>query len=1151
MVPARDSVRESAHLPAHPQASTGSSAEAFPLSAAQRGIWFAQHLLPDVPITIAQCVEVVGDLDVEALRTAGARASRELGTGMLRIVEHDGEPAQVVDETLDDQMKLVDLRSEADPAQAAEDWMRAEYSAPIDLLTDRLIESAVLRIGEDRQYWYARIHHIALDGFGAMTYMNRVAELYTAAVEGVQAAEHKASPVREICEDEARYRESTRFAKDREYWAERTQNLPEPISLASSTAAVGAFSLVAGGPMPVATESAIEMHESAFTPIAIAAVAAFLSRLTGESDVALSLPVSARTTAQMRRSGGMVSNVIPLRVQVDNETTVSELVSQVQLELTGALRHQRFRHEDIRRGLGSGAGSRGFFGPAINIMMFHSEIRLGSALGRMRVLTTGPVEDLSVNIYPSVAGSRPHIDFEANPNLYTGEDLHGHHARFLEYLTQFAGADGAAPVSELDVLHDDERAELVPLRGPAAGAPRLLPDLLADGVAANPDGIAILAGDERVTYRELDARSNQLARLLVQRGVGPESFVALSFARSVEALVAVWAVAKSGAAFLPIDPELPVDRKLHMVTDSGVLVGLTTAAQRAALPSSVDWLVTDDAATAARFSSLPTDPVTDADRRRHLAVGNPAYVIYTSGSTGLPKGVVVTHAGLANFAAAARPELGITSSSRVLRFSSASFDASVFEMVQAFSAGATMVVAPPEVYGGDDLVDLLRSQRVTHIISAPTVLGSVDPSGLADLTAVVVGGDVCTPDLVGNFADVCRFTNSYGPTETTIVITTGRPLSKADRITIGAPIQGASALVLDRRLRPVPVGAIGELYLAGPALARGYHDRRGLTSERFVANPFEEPGSRMYRTGDEVRWTPDHELMFVGRADHQVKIRGFRIELGEIDAALTSQDGIDFAVTIAHERSNGAIALVSYVRPRTGHAVDPAAVIARAGEFLPGHMLPSVVMVIDRVPLTTAGKLDRRALPIPVFGAAAEEYREPVTAAEKAIAEVVAELLGAPRVGVDDSFFAVGGDSIIAIQLVARAKERGLRFSARDVFERKTIAEIAKIAVPVEASDVAALVELDGGGIGAVPLTPIVHSMLDRGGPDAFFQAIALTLPDGITEAALSAAVAALTDRHDALRARFVPAGDGWVFETRADSLDPSRLLRRVAVDYY
>ncbi|MGW6376760.1 non-ribosomal peptide synthase/polyketide synthase, partial [Rhodococcus sp. NPDC055112] len=1148
MVPARDAVRESDARHSHSQLDADRGVEAFPLSAAQRGIWFAQHLLPDVPITIAQCVEVVGDLDVETLRAAGALGSREMGTGMLRIVERDGEPAQVVDETLNDQMKVIDLRSAADPAQAAEDWMRAEYSAPIDLLTDRLIESAVLRLGADHYYWYARIHHIALDGFGAMTYMNRVAELYTAAAEGRPAAEHTASPVREICEDEARYRESTRFAKDREYWMERTQDLPEPISLAASTAAVGAFSLVAGGPMAAATAAAMEGQDSQFTPTAIAAVAAFLSRLTGESDVALSLPVSARTTARMRRSGGMVSNVIPLRVQVGNGTTVSDLVSQVQLELTGALRHQRFRHEDIRRGLGSGAGQRGFFGPAINVMMFHSEIRLGALTGRMRVLTTGPVEDLSVNIYPSVAGSRPHIDFEANPNLYTAEDLDGHHARFLEYLTQFAAADGAALVSDLDVLHDDERAELVPLRGPAGSDARLLPDLFADGATVNPDGLAILAGDDRVSYRELDARSSQLARLLIDSGVGPESFVALSFVRSVEALVAVWAVAKSGAAFLPIDPELPVDRKLHMVTDSGVLVGLTTAAQRGVLPSSVDWLVTDDEETIARYSVLSTDPVTDEDRRRPLRTGNPAFVIYTSGSTGLPKGVVVTHAGLVNFAAAARQELDITSESRVLRFSSASFDASVFEMLQAFTAGAAMVVAPPEVYGGEDLVDLLRSERVTHIISAPTVLGSVDPKGLVDLQAVVVGGDVCTPDLVEKFADVCRFTNSYGPTETTIVITTGRPLSVHDRITIGGPIQGASALVLDRLLRPVPVGAVGELYLAGPALARGYHERRGLTSDRFVANPFAEPGSRMYRTGDEVRWTPDHELMFVGRADHQVKIRGFRIELGEIDAALTSQDGIDFAVTIAHERSNGAIALVSYVRPRTGHAVDPAAVITRAGEFLPGHMLPSAVMVIDRVPLTTAGKLDRRALPIPVFGTAAAEYREPVTEAEKLIAEVVSELLGVQRIGVDDSFFAVGGDSIIAIQLVARAKERGLRFSARDVFERKTIAEIAKVAVQVEGTESAALEELAGGGIGTVPLTPIVHSMLDRGGPGTFFQAIALTLPDGVDHASLTAAVAALTDRHDALRARFRPDGDGWVFETRADSLDPERLLRRVTV---
>ncbi|WP_051637413.1 non-ribosomal peptide synthase/polyketide synthase [Rhodococcus sp. UNC363MFTsu5.1] len=1133
---------------------SASGGELFPLSAAQRGIWFAQHLLGDVPIAIAQYVEIVGDLDVEALANAGATAAREMGTGMLRIVEVDAEPFQQIDHSLRDRMAHVDFRGAEDPHAAAEAWMRAEYSAPMDLLSDRLIESATLRVADDHYYWYSRIHHIALDGFGAMTFMGRTAERYTAAVEGREPDELKASALPDISAEEATYRASSRFEKDREHWAERARDLPPAISLSGRTGPVGSSSLVVSGPLPAAAEAAVarvaeRQPGASLATVAVAAVAAYLSRLTGEDDIALSLPVSARTTAKLRRSGGMVSNVVPLRLAVADDTTSADLIGEVALELTGALRHQRYRHEDIRRDAGSGGARRGFFGPAINIMMFHSEIRLGELIGRLNVLTTGPVEDISVNIYPSVAGSRAHIDFEANPNLYSAEELRGHHARFLEFFAAFAAADPDAAVTALEVLHPDEYSELVPFRGPAALPARTLPDLLTAGVAANPDGVAIWTSETEVSYRELEAKSNQLARLLIDAGAGPETFVALAFSRSADALVACWAVAKTGAAFVPIDPKLPADRIRHMLDDSGVLLGLTGADQVSLLPDFVDWIVLDETAVRRRCESRSAARISDADRVVPLAVENTAYMIYTSGSTGVPKGVLVTHAALVDFDAASRDELRITAASRVLRFSSASFDASVFEMIQAFSAGATMVVAPEQMFGGDELAELLREQRVTHIMSAPTLLSTVDPKGLEHLEAVVVGGDVCTPDLVARFADVCRFTNSYGPTETTIVITIGDPLDGAAPITIGRPIQGAEALVLDRKLRPVPVGVVGELYLAGTGLARGYHRRPELTADRFVANPFGAPGSRMYRSGDEVRWTADHQLDFVGRSDFQVKIRGFRIELGEIDAALLDQDGIDFAVTIAYETASGSTALVSYVRPEPGADIDPAAVTGRLAEFLPAHMVPAAVMTLERVPLTSAGKLDRRALPEPVFGSRDQQYRAPSTDAERLIAGVVEETLGLDRLSVDESLFAVGADSIIAMQIVARTRALGLSFTAREVFERKTVAEIAKIAVPVTAAPAPALTELEGGGVGTVALTPIVASILDRGDFDAFYQSVLLTLPEQVDGDRLGRALQAVLDRHDALRSRLRRDADGeWVFETGAPgTVDAGAVITRVA----
>nr|EJI95569.1 non-ribosomal peptide synthase domain TIGR01720 domain protein [Rhodococcus sp. JVH1] len=1147
----------------HTESVTGNTpgqSDLFPLSAAQRGIWFAQHLLGEVPIAIAQYVEIANfDLDIDLLSAIGPVALRELGTGLLRVVEWDGEPFQQIDEALAFEMTHLDLRSEDDPLVAAQAWMRGEYSSPIDLVNDRLIRTAMLRLADDHYYWYSRIHHIALDGFGAMTFMNRAAELYTAAVEGREPATFRASGLREIVEEEARYRTSTRFEKDRTHWAERSRHFPHPISLAGRAAGLGTPSLVASAPLPSATEIALrrllERQQGAtFAVAAVAAVTAFLSRLTGEGDVVLSLPVSARTTAKLRNSGGMVSNVVPVRLPVHAETTFADLIRQTQLELTGALRHQRYRHEDIRRDAGVGGDRRGFFGPSINIMMFHDEIRLGPAIGRLHVLTTGPVEDLAVNIYPGVAGHPAHIDFEANPNLYTEEQLRSHHARFLEFFAAVVESAASDRIGTLDVLHADERADLVPFHGPRIEPSRLLPELLADGVAAAPNGAAIQVSGREISYRDLDADSNRLARLLIEAGAGPETCVALSLPRSAESLLAFWAVAKTGAAFVPIDPKLPTERITHMLADSGALVGITLDELCPSLPDTTRWIVLDDATVRARCARLSDAAITDWDRRAPLSVHNAAYMIYTSGSTGVPKGVVVTHNGLANFAATARPELGITRESRVLRFSSASFDASVFEMIQAFSAGATMVVAPPEMYGGSELVDLLREQRVTHIISAPTVLNTVDPGGLEQLEAVVVGGDVCTPDLVERFGAVCRFTNSYGPTETTIIITVGEPLTPGAPITIGRPIQGASVVVLDRKMRSVPVGVVGELYLAGPALARGYHNRHTLTAERFVANPFGEPGSRLYRTGDEVRWVcspgaagDDYALEFIGRSDSQVKIRGFRIELGETDAALLAQHGVNFAATVIQQTAGGTPTLVSYVRLDAGCEFDPVAIVEGVAAVVPSHMVPSIVMRLEHVPVTAAGKLDRSALPQPHFGSREHEFRAPSTSAEKLLADLVAETLGLERVSVDDSLFGLGGDSIVAMQIAARARALGLSFTARAVFEHKTIAAIARVAEQVEPESAVVLEELAGGGVGRIPLTPIMYSMLERGPFVDFSQAVLLTLPADVDSDRLSATLAAVLDHHDVLRSRFFHDGSTWVFETVATgTVATDRLISQI-----
>ncbi len=663
---------------------------------------------------------------------------------------------------------------------------------------------------------------------------------------------------------------------------------------------------------------------------------------------------------------------------------------------------------------------------------------------------------------------------------------------------------------------------------------------MATAVEADPTGTALVFADATTTiaeigYAELDERSTRLARLLIARGLGPEDLVAVGIPRSVESVLAVWAIAKTGAGFVPVDPNYPADRVDHMVTDSGAKLGLTVAQVRDGLPDSVEWLTIDTADFATALAEFPGDPVTYADRLRPLRAEHPGYVIYTSGSTGKPKGVVVTQAGLSSFCDEQRERYRVGSDSRTLHFASPSFDASVLELLLALGGAATMVVAAPTVLGGDELANLLRREGVTHAFVTPAALASVDPAGLDELRVVVAGGEACPAELVRRWVlplgdgETREFFNGYGPTETTIMTNISAPLVPGETVTIGGPIRAITEYVLDEHLAQVPRGAVGELYIKGAQVARGYHRRPGLTAARFVANPFEADGSRLYRTGDLVRWTAAGELEYVGRNDFQVKIRGFRIELGEIDAVLAGHDTVDFAVTVGHELPSGATILVSYVHAAPGQAADPDTLIEYAGHSLPAHMVPTTLMLLDEIPLTPVGKLDRAALPEPVL--AAREFRAPANALEEMVATVFTDLLDpGTEVGADDDFFELGGNSLIATRVAARLGAAiSARVPARLLFEAPTVADLALRLEP-----------LKGEG-GRLPLAPMPRPdriplslaqqrmwFLNQFDPDSAANNIpfAFRLSGALNVAALQAAVGDVIERHESLRTVY-PATDG------------------------
>ncbi|MCU1646238.1 MAG: putative non-ribosomal peptide synthetase, partial [Nocardia sp.] len=676
-----------------------------------------------------------------------------------------------------------------------------------------------------------------------------------------------------------------------------------------------------------------------------------------------------------------------------------------------------------------------------------------------------------------------------------------------------------------------------------SGSP-LFGQLLTAAVESAADAIAVRfnptgdSADQReISYRDLDARSSQLARELIGRGVGPGDMVAIGITRSIESVLAVWAVAKTGAAYVPVDPAYPPDRIEHLLTDSGAVLGLTTREYRAALGTSTYWIELDDPVWTQRIEAHPAHPISYADRVRSLTEQHPAYVIYTSGSTGKPKGVVVTHTGLAGLAAAEREHYGVTSDSRVLHVCSPSFDVSVLELLLAFTAGATLVVAPAGVFGGVELAELLGRERVTHVLITPGALESVDASGLDELSTVVVAGDKFGPELVGRWATGSRsFYNGYGPTEATILATSSAPLLPGEGITIGSAVPGVGAYVLDSRLRPVPDGVVGELYLSGPALAQGYNQRPGLTAERFVASPFGDatgtPGARLYRTGDLVKRTSaaggesdaGGVIEYLGRSDFQVKIRGLRIELGEIDNALTTHADVDYAATLGKTLPSGVTALVSYVLPRPGTTLDTAELASFIGESLPAYMVPTAIVVLDEIPLTPVGKLDRAALPEPVF--AAREFRAPSTPAEEAVAQVFATLLipdnPEARVGADDDFFELGGNSLLAAQAAARiGTALGTRVPVHVLFEASTVAALAAQldggAAPVAGAALGSLPRPE-----RIPLSFAQQRMwfLNRFDPGSAVDNIplAVRLSGAIDVEALRAAARDLVARHEVLR---------------------------------
>ncbi|MGJ7874794.1 amino acid adenylation domain-containing protein [Streptomyces rochei] len=1105
-----------------------------PLTAAQAGVWFAQALRPDSPIfRAAEYLEIHGPVDPALFEQALRHTTAEADALHIRFTDTEEGPRQLVGGEPDWQLSVVDVSGEDDPLGTAESWMRRNLRQRIDLTASPLFTQALFRVADDHWLWYHAYHHILIDGFGAALLVRRVADVYTALLSGTEIAPTSFTSVRALIDEDIAYRASEEFAADRDFWLTQCEGLPDPVALAPRPLAPSAEFVRRRAQLPDDVQDrlvrAAERAGTATSRVLIAATVTYLHRMTGLTDIVLSLPVTARRSPRSHTAPGMTANVVPLRVVVDDTTTVGELLERVRVVLRGVSAHQCYRGEDLRRDLGLPREHRRSFGPLLNILPFDYDLRFAGSRATAHNMSLRLVEDLAVSVYDRRDGGRVDVDFDAHHELFLPDELAAHQDRYVRFIGAFATFLGepTTPVGRLGLLGADELAALLPDPEPADYPSDVLTlaGLFERQVHKAPDAPAVEYEDTVLDYAELNRRANRLARLLISRGVGPEDRVALLLPRSAEFVVAVLAVVKAGAAFVPVDPDYPAARIEHILGDADPVCVLTHSRTHEVAGASTHTTITlDDPAVRADLSARADTDLADAGRR---PAALPAYVIYTSGSTGRPKGVLVTHAGIPGLAEALVDRLGVHPGSRVLQFAAMGFDVMVSELCMALLSGATLVLARRErLLPGNPLATFTREARITHALLTPSLLDVLDPSSdlPADMT-VVLGGEAISAELVARWAPGRLLVTGYGPTETTVGATMSGPLAHdTGAPPIGEPFADARVYLLDAALQPAPAGVPGELYVAGCGLARGYLSRPGLTGERFVADPFGRPGARMYRTGDLVRRLPDGSLRFVGRTDEQVKIRGYRVEPKEAESALLRQPSVRQAVVAARPDASGAFSLAGYVVPaEPGTALDPTALREALTDELPAHLVPATITVLDTIPVTPNGKVDQEALPDQAAELLTREHRAPATAAERILCALFADALGLESVGVDDDFFMRGGHSLVAARLARRiAAELDVDCGVEAVFAAPSVRELARRLGdtrhrPGHRHD---LVRLPRHG--ELPLSYAQTRLwfLDRmEGPSAAYNVpVVLTLSGALAPDALRSALADLTARHEILR---------------------------------
>ncbi|MGR8818344.1 enterobactin non-ribosomal peptide synthetase EntF [Klebsiella variicola subsp. variicola] len=1009
-----------------------------PLVAAQPGIWMAERLstLPGA-WSVAHYVELRGALDPALLGKAIVAGLQQADTLSLRFEEEEGEVWQWVaaDRTFGEP-SIIDLRTAPDPHRAATERMQADLAQ--DLRVDGgnpLVCHQLLRVGDDRWYWYQRYHHLLVDGFSFPAITRQIAAIYRAWQRGEATPESPFTPFAEVVDEYQRYAGSEAWQRDKAFWQAQRQALPAPASL--SAAPLGGRA--AGSDI---WRMKLEMNADAFrrlaghapqcqpADLALALTTLWLGRLCNRMDYAAGFIFMRRMGSAALTSTGPVLNVLPLAVHIDAQETLADLAMRLAAQLKKMRRHQRYDAEQIVRDSGKAAGDEPLFGPVLNVKVFDYQLDIDGVQALTHTLATGPVNDLELALFPDETGGLS-LEILANKARYDEAELRRHVARLTALLAQFA-ADPALRCGEAEMLSADELARLAAVNDTAVPLPATtLSALVADQARKTPDAPALADAHWQFSYREMRQQVVALAQLLRQRGVKPGDSVAVALPRSVFLTLALHGIVEAGAAWLPLDTGYPDDRLRMMLED----------ARPSLLITSEDQL--------ARFSDIPgleslcyQQPLAAGDDAP-LALSKPdhtAYIIFTSGSTGRPKGVMVGQTAIVNRLLWMQDRFPLSAQDVVAQKTPCSFDVSVWEFWWPFIAGAQLVMAEPEAHRDPQAMQQFFARygvTTTHFVPSmlAAFVASLDADSVAacrTLRRVFCSGEALPTELCREWERLtgAPLHNLYGPTEAAVDVSwypaCGSELAAVtgSSVPIGWPVWNTGLRILDAAMRPVPPGVAGDLYLTGIQLAQGYLGRPDLTASRFIADPF-APGERMYRTGDVARWLTNGAVEYLGRSDDQLKIRGQRIELGEIDRVMSALPDVAQAVSHACVFNQAAATggdarqLVGYLVSDSGLPLDTAALKARLAEQLPPHMVPVVLMQLADLPLSANGKLDRKALPLPTLGGE-RSGRPPEPGMETLVATAFSQLLGCEVNDIDADFFALGGHSLLAMRLAAQ-----------------------------------------------------------------------------------------------------------------------------------